>query len=164
MRWFASDLTSLSIVCCFLKGRVTVQVACISSKILDFWATDVIHRTSVPRTLGLPRSQNAGCIYIFLIMPCTHDWLPNPMSVMSLAFRVLELLCQRCTGDCTDWAWAMWLPYAWQMFCTSSRGNRFYILMENSITNTCHVGCNDCLWQGAGAKPWAPAPHTTSLC
>ena len=41
--------------------------------------------------------------------------------------------------------------YAWQMFFTSSRGNRFYMLMKNSIMNTCHVGCNGCLWQGAGA-------------
>ena len=40
----------------------------------------------------------------------------------------------------------------------------FYMLMENSIMKTCHVGCNGCLWQGADAKPWAPTPQTTSLC
>ena len=137
MRWFESDLTFLGIICCFLKGRVTVQLNCVASKTLDFepWMSFTKLLSPAPsichalRMLGM----------VALLLSCPVHTINCRTLGPSCPWALMSLIC--CANDVqeTTKVGIALHGYVWLMFYMSSCGNR--ILHVNEAFNHENLSC-----------------------
>ena len=121
----------------FLKGRVTVQLACVASKSLDFEPQMSFTELPSPAPLVCRALRMFGMVALLLSCPvhtinCRALGPPCPWPFMSLICCANDVQETTKVGIAID-------GYVWLMFYTSSRGN--HILHVNGAFNHENLSC-----------------------